>query len=412
MLPSSPDVEAVVFLWAMGVVGALAWLVVRDARWFMEWNADMAARAARGDYAELEPHHQKLLKSWRPTVLLLRRVLMPGQLEAQRALHLHMAGDNAAALQQTQAVMGVVAGKGKMEATVMAVQVMALTGLCRVQEAEVLAQKLLSMPDAPGGLLVAAAHVSLVSGRHQECIDRTRAAHARDPADEAAHLLASIALMSLGRPKEALQETEYDVRPGTALHNPRDVAALEANEEGRQLLEAQERERAQVTRPSPLLQAANVYLDQEDGASALVYLERAHVVLGNNPGVVANFHFMKATALALRGDAAGADAALLAAEQAAARIPLHQSLRVDLQVAHARVALALGRLDGGLQKLDALRDVPMTPLGTHHRNYWRARLLQAKGDPGATAAWQAVANGAVEDVHTQRARKVLGTHAA
>ncbi len=108
----------------------------------------------------------------------------------------------------------------------------------------------------------------------------------------------------------------------------------------------------------------------------------------------------------------GARPLLLRPDGATARAPTccYGSLSHDLRL--SRVALALGRLAVGLQKLDALRDVPMTPLGTHHRNYWRARLLQAKGDLGATAAWQAVANGAAEDVHTQRARKVLGTHAA
>jgi tetratricopeptide (TPR) repeat protein len=394
--------------WGALVLAGAALVAVADIRWFLRWNADAARLAAEGRYTDLPVHHQGLRRSWRPTVWLLRKMVLAGQLEAQEALHLHQAAEDERALEVLDGAVGNVPPDSPLGATYLAIRVLALAALVRLEEAEACAQKLLALPQAPGGLLVSAAQVSLIRGRLDECLQRAFLAQARDPQDESAHILASLALMSQGKTREALAQTEYRVRSAAELLNPKDVAIQQDDEQGRQLLAAQEQERAQVTRPSPLVQAANCHLDVEDAAAALTYLERARPVLGKNAVVGANFHFILATALAIQGKTQEAQGALEEAHKDVLRMPRQTGLQLEMGIARARVALHAGQVAEGLAALDRVQHLPQSPLMAHHLRFWRARLLDRRADPLAKAAWSAVLADGVEDVLTQRARQALG----
>ena len=365
---------------AAGLVLSAAWFMA-DMRWFTAWNTQVSELAAAGRYGELPGHHQRALRSLRPLVVLIRRVFFPGQLEAQFALHLHMMGDNQGALDVLTAVLPRLQGRGKFEATARAVMTMALGGMGRMEEAEAEWQRLARVVGAPPSLMVAGAQVALWDARWLDALQRAQAVLDAEPADEGAHLVAAAALSELGRLEEALKMADHDPRPLTAFHSASNLATLAQDPNGRRLLDAQERERAQVTRPSPLLQCAAIYLEMEDLHAAGVYLHRAEDVLGTNPVIATNFHFMKAMVLAAQGDASGGHDHMVRAEQAAQHVAGHTALLAEMKLAFARAALSLGESEPGLAHAqEALRATthPATRMMAH---FWVAEALVAVGRP-------------------------------
>ncbi|MBI5498144.1 MAG: hypothetical protein HY904_24290 [Deltaproteobacteria bacterium] len=382
-------------------VGLFAWLW-SDVRAMMRWNTDLSVLAAAGRFDLLAEHCEAGLRQRRPFWRLVQHLLIPGATEASCSLHFYNMGLHDRAWALSQRALELSAHKPAILAAARATAVLALSGLHRFDEARTMFDALRAMPAAPAALLASGTTAALAEGRIADGLATAREVLARDPADEASHLAASAALAELGRFDEALTELEHTPRAGLPQLAERDRARLQADEQGQELLAAQEAERGQVVQPAPHIQAAMVHLERGDVRAAEFHLSRAAAVLGHHPAVGMHFFATRARCAAQRGDVAPMEKDLAAAADMAGRITASRSLRVELLLARGRALAEAGRPADALAALeDALSGNP-APYTAKVAALHRGNALLALGRrEEARAAWQQAAE-AEAGTHTRR----------
>ena len=87
-----------IWLVLLVVIGGLFWFLA-DIKYFQRWALKRAELGVEDKWLELNEHFESALKCRRPMLLLFQRFVLPGNLEAEYALHLSNQGENERALQ-------------------------------------------------------------------------------------------------------------------------------------------------------------------------------------------------------------------------------------------------------------------------------------------------------------------------
>ncbi len=388
------------------VAGLFVWVVL-DLRAFMQWQTQLSSLSTAGRIEELVATCEAMVRTRRPVLRIFMRLFMPGGLEAMAASQLILVGRPRRALELAQQAERAGASKPNILFAAVATRQLAHLGLLQLEDAQRAWAQLSGYQDVPVGIRAVGATLLAAQGALQAALDLTKELLAKDPAEESAHLSAAAAASELGDFPAALAFLEYDPRPATHMHNPKDVAALQGDDAGRALLAAQEAERSSITRPSRHLQAAMVHVAAGDLNAAEFSLSNAQQNLGGHPAMAVHFHLTGMQVAAMAQDLQRFDRHVLDAQALVTRMGEARSLQAEAAVAKARALVALGRPTAVLETLDTLpREI--FPLGRHHAAYLRGQALAALGrTQEARSALQEVGADGIPGIITQRAQDLL-----
>src|SRR5262245_17409528 len=92
-----------VFLWSIPIIAVIGLLwFLADIKFAQQWSLKRAELGAQDRWRELNAHFESGLKYRRPMLLLFQRLVIPGALEADYALHLSNQGEHERALMLAQ----------------------------------------------------------------------------------------------------------------------------------------------------------------------------------------------------------------------------------------------------------------------------------------------------------------------
>src|SRR5262245_49746545 len=124
----------VLFLVLVFGLGGIWFLI--DIRFAQQWSLKRAELGAQDKWRELNAHFEAGLKCRRPMLLLFQRLVIPGLLEADYALHLSNQGEHERALVLTEEAVRKSATRLNLQLAVLPAQATVLLRLGRYAEAQ------------------------------------------------------------------------------------------------------------------------------------------------------------------------------------------------------------------------------------------------------------------------------------
>jgi tetratricopeptide (TPR) repeat protein len=405
--------SCVVLLWWIPIiaVGGLLWFLA-DMRFAQRWSRRRAELGAQDNWRELNAHFESGLKSRRPMLLLFRRFVVPGLLEADYALHLSNQGEHERALVLAQKASRGSSKRPTVHLAVLPAEAMILIRLGRYEEArkivrhgrELLTSAELSHlamahPDMVAGIILQEGLLELNLGHLDAALRFGMEGSAGNISDPARALVSGV-LTAKGRFKEALEALVYEpsdfykflatTPPAFEFQEETALELLAKDKAFQQTAEKMNEELSGVFGPAVEIGRALVFLEAGDAANLGVALQRAQGKLKAHRTMEHIFVRTRACWHAMLGNVGDAEADLERTRQLAAEKPASRSAKYETHLAIGRVRFLLAQHDIAIEELKAANQLALHPMEKHTATYWLARASQAVNSHSATDLFKTV----------------------
>ena len=343
-----------------------------------------------GKWDELDAHYQRELRSHRLLLpFLLRKIVIPGNLEAGYAAFLHQRGQLEPALEFTGRAIALARKqprwlksiygmplRRKTLSVALNLRVLILTSLGRYDEARATAEELRGV-SPPGHRRNSADCLTEVqSGNLEEALNLAYETLSHNVKDGTARLIASRVYRLQGRFAEAANILFYEPRDVTEHYSPKDLANMLKDRQSAEFITLQRQYAASIHEPIRLLALAGVYLEEGNCDDAARSLDAVEKLLGANPVILCDYHRRRAICAAAQGENARMEQHLREARSIVAQHP-KRSTQWATDIAAGRCYLLSQAIDKAGVEFLAARSRALHPLDKHVTNYWLGRAAEA-----------------------------------
>jgi len=397
---------------------ALAVWVLIDVRHSQRRQQRKLRLQLDGKWDELDAHFQRELKSRRLLSYIMRKYVLPGNLQASYALFLYQRGqletalefaDRSVALARKQRVFlkSVFGVQQKILPSALNSRVLILTGLGRYDDARVASAELRNMPSVRNKAQATICLTEVYLGNLDRALELAYETLAQDPKDGTARVVASWVFRLKGEFAEAINILVYKPKDVTELYSQKDLDTLLRDRESAKFIALQRQHAATIYEPIRLLVMSGVYLDQADYDDATHALDAMQSLLGNNPVIRSNYERNRAICSASKGDVRQAEQHLAEARTIALNLPKRDT-QWETNISAGRCYLLLKLTDKASNEFLAAQRRMFHPIEKHMTNYWLARTMEvAKHRAEAIRNYQCVVADDIPTVMRQESLDAL-----
>lgn len=377
-------IPLIVVIIAIAAVALVHWRYIADLDYSQDWSREKSELSAAGRWQELNDHFEQRLKCRRPLLYLFDRKNLPGNIEAQYALHLYHQGHLEKALALLESASRKGGHKTPLFLNICESRALILNSLGRYEEARqaTARAKSLNIPSPMADVMEGM--IDMNNGLLDAALARIPHALIDPVSRNVACQLASSILSLKGSFQEAIDVLHHKISDVSVYFTEEDYDIVAETKVGRELISAMDKDLAGITRPGPLLGIAQVCLDAGDAASLSRALDKTQMVLQSHPTIEHIYHRLRACDYAFRGDAQGTESNLAKAREHVEKWP-SRSGKYETHLATGRAQLILGQPSNALSELRQAIQVALHPLEKHTTNYWLGRAAEAANEAGESA---------------------------
>jgi len=343
-----------------------------------------------GKWDELDAHYQRALRSHRLILpFLMRKYVIPGNLEAGYAAFLHQRGRFESALEFTDRAIALarkprwrlkslfgMQPSTKTLPAALNLRVLTLTSLGRYDEARATAAELRTMLPSGHRKNSADCLTELQSGNLDQALNLAYETLSHNIQDGIARLVASGAYSLRGDFSPAANILYYEPGDVTEHYSPADLAIALKDRQSVKFIALQRQYAATIHEPIRLLTLADVYIEQGTFDDATRALDAAEKLLGPNPVIRCSYHRRRALCAAASGDTQRAEQHLREARSILQQHPT-RSTQWETHMAAGRCHLALQAIEKATAEFQSALGHVLHPIEKHVTNYWLGRAAEA-----------------------------------